>query len=201
MLRRASVVFSFVALACAAAPGAARMPAVAPGVRAGAIPLGGLTSEPARTKLEAAFARAIPVEYGTRRWWASPRRLGAGAAVNAAVSDALEAQRRKRIDLHVSWSGRAVHEFVASLAKSFDRAPVDAQLVSVGSTGPVIRQAKLGLAVRELILRRELELELQRGLRVPISLPTRAVPAKRTRAKFGPIIWIDRGSNTLRLYN
>jgi len=201
MVRRVSVLVSFVALACAAAPGAARMPAIAPGVRVGAIPLGGLTSEPARTKLEAAFARAIPVEYGTRRWWASPRRLGAAAAVNTAVSEALGARLGKRVDLRVNWSGRALHEFVASLAKSFDRAPVDAQLVSVGSAGPVIRQAKAGLAISQVILRRELGLELRRGLRVAISLPTRIVPAKQTKATFGPIIWIDRGSNTLRLYN
>ena len=68
------MLFGFVALACAAAPGAARMPAIAPGVRVGAIALGGLTSEPARTKLEAAFNRSIPVESATRRWWASPTR-------------------------------------------------------------------------------------------------------------------------------
>src|SRR5437870_1570526 len=98
MLRRAAVLVAFVALACAAAPGAARMPVIAPGVRAGAIPLGGLTSEPARTRLEATFARAIPVERGTRRWWASPKRLGAGAAIDSAVSEALRAQSGARVD-------------------------------------------------------------------------------------------------------
>ncbi len=192
---------AFVALACAAAPGAARMPAIAAGVRAGAIPLGGLTSEPARSKLEATFARAIPVKHGTRRWWASPQRLGAGAAIDSAVSEALGARTGARVDLHARWSGSAVRKFVDAVAKSFDRKPVDAQLIRVGSTGPLIREAKPGVAVRRARLERELKVALQRGVRAPLVLPARTLPAKRTKAKFGPIIWIDRGSNTLRLYN
>ena len=192
---------AFVALACAAAPGAARMPAIAPGVRAGAIPLGGLTSEPARAKLEATFARAIPVKRGTHRWWASPQRLGAGAAIDSAVSEALGAQAGAPVDLHARWSGSAVRKFVDIVAKSFDRKPVDAQLVRVGRAGPVIRNAKPGIVVRRAKLARELKTALQRGLRSPLGLPTRTVPAKRTKARFGPIIWIDRGSNTLRLYD
>src|SRR2546430_10124097 len=112
MLRRAAVLVTFVALACAGAPGGARMPVIAPGVKVGAIPLGGLTSEPARTKLEATFARAIPVERGTRRWWASPKRLGAGASIDSAVSEALGAQTAARVGLHARWSGSAVRQFV-----------------------------------------------------------------------------------------
>jgi lipoprotein-anchoring transpeptidase ErfK/SrfK len=201
MLRRASVLVAFVALACAAAPGAAHMPTIAPGVRAGAIPLAGLTSEPARAKLQATFARAIPVKYGTRRWWAPPQRLGAAAAIDSTVSAALGAQAGASVDLHARWSGSSVRKFVDAVAKSFDRKPVDAQLVRVGSGGPVIREAKPGLAVRRARLARELKAALQRGVRAPIVLPTRPLPAKRTKAKFGPIIWIDRGSNTLRFYN
>jgi len=200
MLRRAFVLVAFVALACAAAPGATHMPTIAPGVRAGSIPLGGLTSEPARAKLEATFARAILVAHGTRRWWASPQRLRAGAAVNSTVSAALGAQPGAHVDLHARWSGSSVRKFVDAVAKSFDRKPVDARLVRVDTSGPVIRQAKPGLAVRRARLARELKAALQRGLRAPLVLPTRALPAKRTKAKFGPIIWIDRGSNTLRFY-
>src|SRR5207245_7401654 len=114
---------------------------ISPGVRAGAIPLGGLTSEPARAKLEATFARAIRVTHGTRRWWASPQRLGAGAAIDSTVSTALGAQPGAHVDLHARWSGSSVRKFVDAVAKSFDRKPVDAQLVRVGVGGPVLRQA------------------------------------------------------------
>jgi lipoprotein-anchoring transpeptidase ErfK/SrfK len=148
-----------------------------------------------------AFARPIPVERGSRRWWAPPQRLGARAAIDAAVSAALGARAGAHVDLHARWSGSAVRRFVDNVAKSFDRKPVDAQLVRVGSGGPVIREARPGIVVRRAKLERKLTRALERGVRSPLLLPTRAVPAKRTKAKFGPIIWIDRGSNTLRLYD
>ncbi len=200
MLRRVAVLVTFVALACAAAPGAAHMPAIASGVRAGAIPLGGLTSEPARARVEAAFTRAIPVERGTRRWWVWPQELGAGAAVDAAVSQALDAHPGTSVELHVHWSKASVRRFVDLVANNFDHRPVNAQLVRVGKRGPVIRKQEPGAVVRRALLRRKLERALAAGARGPIVVPVRVLPAARTRARFGPIIWIDRGSNTLRLY-
>jgi hypothetical protein len=200
MIRRAAVLVVFVALACAAAPGAARMPTVAPGVRAGALPLQGLTSEPARVKLEALFGRPIAVELGSLRWSATPEQLGAKAALDAAVEEALNARVGELVSLHVRWSEGSLRRFVDNVAKRVERKPVDAELLSVGSTGPVIRSARPGRTLRRLVLERELELELQHGTRMPLVAPTRLVPAARTNARFGPIVWIDRGSNTLRLY-
>src|SRR5690349_15232416 len=78
MLRRSVVLVAFVALACAAAPNAARTPSFAPGVIVGGVYLGGLSSEPARARLAADFDRPIPVVYGTRRWAVSLQQLGAG---------------------------------------------------------------------------------------------------------------------------
>ena len=46
-----------------------------------------------------------------------------------------------------------------------------------------------------------LERALSNSLRSRIAVPTRPVPAQQTRSDFGSIIWISRGSNTLRLYN
>jgi lipoprotein-anchoring transpeptidase ErfK/SrfK len=46
-----------------------------------------------------------------------------------------------------------------------------------------------------------LERALSHGLRSRIAVPTRPVPATQSRSDFGSIIWIDRGSNTLHLYN
>ena len=66
MLRRTVILVAFVALACAAAPNAARTPTIAPGVIVGGVYLGGLSSEPARARLAADFDRPIPVVYGTQ---------------------------------------------------------------------------------------------------------------------------------------
>ena len=78
---------------------------------------------------------------------------------------------------------------------------MNASLVSVGSSGPVISDSQDGIAVRRPLLRMRLERALGHGLRSRIAVPTRPVPAQQTRSDFGSIVWVDRGSNTLHLYN
>jgi lipoprotein-anchoring transpeptidase ErfK/SrfK len=139
---------------------------------------------------------------GKRRWWASPQRLGAGAAIDGAVSGALHAQPGASVGLDVDFSARQLEKFTAYVARTFDREPVDARLVGVEQNGrPKIAEAVPGIAVRQSLLRRELELELQRGTRNSIVLPTRPVQAKVRRANFGSVIVISRGANTLWLYD
>src|SRR4051794_155655 len=97
------------------------MPAAAPGVVALGVPVAGLTSEPARLRLERAFSRSIPVMHGSRRWWVSPERLGSSADIDAAVSDALDARPGERVAVHIEWSGKEVRRFVAQLAHKLNR--------------------------------------------------------------------------------
>jgi lipoprotein-anchoring transpeptidase ErfK/SrfK len=201
MIRRAFVLVVFVALACAAAPGAARMPTIAPGVIVGGVYVGDLTSEPARAELAAGFARPIPIVDGKQRWVASPQRLGAGAAVDSAVEQALDAKPGTEIAVDVRWSAKKVERFVDAIASRVDRPAVDAQLVSVSRAGPVISEAKPGIGVRRRLLQLRLERALERSLRTRIAVPTRPVEAEKTREAFGPVIWIDRGTNALRLYD
>jgi lipoprotein-anchoring transpeptidase ErfK/SrfK len=201
MIRRAFILVAFVALACAAAPGAARMPTIAPGVIVVDRYVGGLTSEPARAALAARFDRKFAVVYGTHRWWVSPRRFGAGASIDDAVSRALAAPPRTRIALRVRWSQAKVAQFASEVARTVDREPVDAKLVSISSGGPQITPSQDGLAVVEGVLAKRVERLLARNLRAPVAVPTRPVPATKTVAAFGPVIWVDRGSNTLRLYD
>jgi len=201
MLRRAVILFALVALACAAAPNAARTPTIAPGVIVGGVYVGGLSSEPARARLAADFDRPIPVVYGTRRWTVSLDQLGAGASVNAAVTNALDARPGATFGLRVRWSSKKVQRFVDGIAKGIDESAVNASLISVGSNGPVISDSKDGVEVRRPLLRMRLERALSRGLRKRIAVPTRPVPAQQSRSDFGSIVWIDRGSNTLHLYN
>ena len=177
------------------------MPAVAPGVHVLSVPVGGLTSEPARLRLESEMARSIPIERGTQRWWASPLRLGVGAAIDASVTAALSSPPGQNVEMHVTWAKEDVRRFVTRIAHRFDRDAVDATLIGVSRAGPVIRDAKPGIAVRQIALQRALERRLREGTRTPIALPTRTVRATRTRATFGSVIWIDRATNTLRLYD
>ena len=87
MLRRAVVLVAFVALACAAAPGATRIPSIAPGVIVSGVYVGDLTSEPARAQLAEEFARPLRVVYGKQHWVAYPQQLGGGATIDRAVAE------------------------------------------------------------------------------------------------------------------
>src|SRR3954467_7980627 len=120
MLRYTVILVAFAALACAAAPNAARTPTIAPGVIVGGVYLGGLSSGPARAGLPADFDRPIPVVYGTRRWTVSLDQLGAGASINAAVAKALDAQPGATFGLRVRWSTEKVQQFVDGIAKGID---------------------------------------------------------------------------------
>ena len=201
MFQRAAVLCVFALVACAAAPASSQMPAIAHGVRVEGVAVGGLTSEPARARLAKAFSRSIPVVDGKRHWWASPRRLGAGAAIDTAISNALNAAPGARLQLSVRYSDAKLRRFVRGVARAMDRDPVDAKLAGLGAAGPEITDGVAGLAVRQSLLRRELALELQRGVRESIGVPTRPVQPAVTRATFGPVIVISRSANTLSLYD
>jgi hypothetical protein len=202
MLQKAGVLLGFALVACAAAPASSQMPAIAPGVNVAGVAVGGLTSEPARAKLETAFSRSIPIVRGKRHWWGSPQRLGAGAAIDAAVSNALHATPDTRVRLHVAYSKKQLRKFVANIARTVDRDAVDAKLVGLAADGgPDITDGAHGIAVRRALLQRELELELQSGLREPIGLPTRPVRPSVTRDNFGSLIIINRSAESLRLYD
>jgi len=201
MIHRVFIFVVFVALACAAAPGATRMPTIPPGVIVSGVYLGDLTSEPARAQLSTGFDRPIRVVRGSRHWVASPQRLGAGAAIDDAVNKALAARPGTEIAVDVRWSGKKVRRFVERIARDVDRPAVDAALITVSSSGPVISEEQPGVAVRRRLLERRLERALENSLRGRIVVPTRPIEPTRTRATFGPVIWISRGANTLHLYN
>src|SRR5260221_8084618 len=201
MRRRSLILILFAALACAAAPDAARTPEVAPGVQLGAVDLGGLTAEAARTLIESSLAKPIPVVAGDVSWYAWPDRIGLRASPDRGLAAALGAQPGERLAVPSRWSQKRVERFVAQVAAGFDKPGVPAQLVTVAHGKPVIREARPGVAVNQTVLARELAAELRIGAREAVSIPTRPLRAKKTRATFGPVIWIDRGTNTLRLYD
>jgi len=201
MLRTAGVLIVFALLACAAAPASSQMPAIAPGVTVAGIKVGGLMSEPARAKLTKAFSRSIPVVHEKRRWWASPQRLGAGAAIDVAVADALSARPATALDVEVSVSKQELRWFTAHVAQGFDRKPVDAQLIGLGTNGPSFQKESWGIAVDRQKLQQRLARAFQQSSRKPVALPVRLLRPEQTVERFGPVVIIWRGENTLRLYD
>jgi lipoprotein-anchoring transpeptidase ErfK/SrfK len=185
-----------------AAPDAARKPVViAPGVSVAGVKVGGLTSEPARTRIEKAFGRPLRLAFGQKRWRISPRYLGANAAVDAAVARALRSASRARVDLKVSATRPRIRRYVQHLDRLFSRDPVDAAVVGVRRGRPAFSPAKAGLAVRRSEMTNAIAYMLRTNKRTPLPLLTKPVPAAVTAENFGAVIVVFRESKRLTLFD
>lgn len=188
-------------IACTAAPAAERFQTIAPGVRVFGAHVGGLTLDPARQRIEAALERPIAIVYRGEVLTVTPQQLGAKAHVDVALRSALSARAHSRIDLRVGYSQVAVARYVAQLARRYNRPPQPARVVGATARGPVIREGKVGLAVEQPTLTAALAQQLATGARRPLVLLMQAVPPQRTAANIGPVIVVNRATNTLRLYS
>jgi lipoprotein-anchoring transpeptidase ErfK/SrfK len=201
VLRTLAALLLAAGLACAAAPAAAPTRVIPAGVSVSGIRVGGLSAEPARLRVEAAFARPVLIAYKHKTLRISPRQVAAAISVDTAVGAALAATPRSKIALPVHYSTTKLNKLVAFLAHRYDRAPTDTRVVGASAAGPEFATPKSGLAVNTRTMRAALAQLLQEGARAPLQLLTRPVPAKRVPANFGPVIVITRGANSLRLYD
>jgi lipoprotein-anchoring transpeptidase ErfK/SrfK len=201
VLRTLAALVLAAGLACAATPAAAPTRAIPAGVSVGGVRVGGLSAEPARLRIQAAFARPVSVAFGGNVLQVTPRRVAAAIGVDAAVSSALAATPHSEIALPVDYSPKKLDLLVAVVAHRYNRPARAARVTGASAAGPEFAPAKPGLAVDTKTLRAALVQLLQDGTRAPLQVLTRPVPAKRTVASFGPVIVITRGVNTLKLYN
>jgi lipoprotein-anchoring transpeptidase ErfK/SrfK len=200
LLRTLVAIVAAAGLACAAAPASTPTRSIPLGVSISGVTVGGLSSEPARARVESAFERSIRVTFRHRNIWIRPDELGAGLSVEAAVTSALAATPGSRIALPVRYSHKEVATVVRRLARRFDRAAVDSTVIGAAASGPVYSPAKAGLAVDRRTMASALTQVLRNGTREPLTLLTHPVAPKLTPGTFGPVIVITRGTNTLRLY-
>jgi hypothetical protein len=199
--RLLAATFFFLITLGVAAPDAARKPVViAPGVTVAGVKVGGMTSEPARARIERAFGRPLRLAFGKKRWRISPRYLGASAAVDGAVTRALRAGPRARVNLTVTPETARIRRYVQRLDRLFAREPVNATVVGVERGRPSFSPAKPGLAVRRTEMTNAIAYVLRTNQRTPLELLTKPVPAEVTVENFGPVIVIFRESKRLTLF-
>jgi lipoprotein-anchoring transpeptidase ErfK/SrfK len=185
-----------------AAPDAARKPVViAPGVTIAGVHVGDLTSEPARTRVEKAFGRPLRLRYGSKRWRISPRYLGANAAIDKAVADALHSGPRARVSLEVSATRPRIRRYVQRLDRLFAREPVNASTIGVVNRRPAFSPAISGRAVRRDEMTNAIAYMLKTNQRTPLPLLIKSVPPAVTPENFGPVIVIFRDSKRLTLFD
>ena len=201
MLRTIAALIIAAGLACAQAPASQRTHLVPGGVTVAGVRVAGLSAEPARARVESAFARPITVVYRGKPTTISPHAVGASVDVTSAISSALAATPGSRIAVPVAFSQKQARAVVAKLAARLDRAAVSTSVVGATAAGPTFSATKQGLAVDQRTMRAAIGQLLRDGTRAPLQVLTHPVAPKVTVANIGAVIVVTRGANTLRLYD
>jgi lipoprotein-anchoring transpeptidase ErfK/SrfK len=187
--------------ALASAQAAADPQAAIPlGVTISGVQVGGLTAEAATTAVQQGFQTPLELQLGATQILVTPDVLGATPVVDKAIEQALTAEPNSVIPLDVSLVPGQTAAFVATLAKRYDRAPVDSKLF-LRQLRPWLSQEQPGRKLDRRGALRDIAAALSDGVRTGITLTQANVRPKVTRANFGPVIVIRRTSNRLFLYD
>jgi lipoprotein-anchoring transpeptidase ErfK/SrfK len=172
---------------------------IAPGVSIGGVNVGDLTADEAIVEVNAAFAEPLVLIAPRSRLAVTPKRLGAVAAVRAAVTRALRAPAGTVLKLRVSLSRARTSNYLAVVARRFDRKPVDSQLV-LRDMRPWVSKQQTGRGLRRQRAMASIFTALAANERLPLRLEFLELKPRITRSSIGPVIVIRRGSNRLYLY-
>ncbi len=172
---------------------------IAPDVTVGGVQVGGLTADDAFEAVDSAFLQPLPLLVLRHRVLVTPDQIGATALVQAAVDRALTAAPGTALSLRVKLNRPKSQAFVASVARTFDRKPVDAKVL-LRNLRPWIRKQKPGLALRRMPALASIFTAFVANSREPVRLRVRGIAPRVTTRGVGPVIVIRRGSNRLYLY-
>jgi lipoprotein-anchoring transpeptidase ErfK/SrfK len=183
------------------APAAAEdPPAMIPtGVTIAGIDVGGLAPDVASATVLEAFAEPLELEIGTTRVLVTPDILGATPVIDRAIERALVAQPYTAITLGVALTPGAIADFVAQLAKRFNRPAVDTKLF-LRNLRPWLSKERAGRSLVQRQAIRDIATALVAGKRELLHLKLKPLKPKITRRNFGPVIVIRRNSNRLFFY-
>jgi lipoprotein-anchoring transpeptidase ErfK/SrfK len=167
---------------------------------AGEVLVGGLSPAQATEAVKAYFARPLTLRMGTRTFRVTPKDLGASAYVGDAVTRARTAAPGTNVPLKVEAPRPRLERYVRTLAKRFDRQPVDAEL-RLRNSKPFVTKEQPGRRMRQVLAVRDLFRSLKTHARDAIALRPEEIRPATTRATVGDVIVIRRGLNRLFLYD
>ena len=183
------------------APTVPRPTTIAAGVTVGGeVLVGGLSPAEATAEVKAFFARPLTLKVGKVALRATPRQLGASAYVGDAIRRARVAFPGANVPLKVAAPRRHLEWYVRTLAKRFDREPVDSKLL-LRNSKPFVTKEKVGRRLPQALGVRHLFRSLKTHLRAPLVLRPETVRPTTTRRSVGDVIVIRRGLNRLSLYD
>jgi lipoprotein-anchoring transpeptidase ErfK/SrfK len=174
---------------------------IPPGVTIGGIAVGGLSPEAATFTVQERFEQGLPLLFNGRpRLAPSPYVLGATARIEQAVERARSAQPGQEVGLTVLINGDKTRSYVQSVARRFNRHPVDAAVV-LRRLRPKIVPERMGVTVVRAELTAAIHRRLTAMSRVPVKIRTQKTKPEVTSRSFRSTIVIHRGSNRLELFN
>ena len=218
-----------VVLACAGSVFAydtSRSDAIAKGVTVGAIDVGGLSADAARTKLRASMLdrlkRPLVVVAGETRFPLTAREAHIEADVDAMVDAAVKRGRggsilertwrgltggvvKSNVAPAVAYSRPAVQRLVDKVRVTMTRKPVDADITVTGSRVQV-RKSKIGLAVDPRALRAKVQRALvsdisgSRELRADLRKIPPQVTTKGLAKRYPVVLTVDRTRYKITLF-
>jgi lipoprotein-anchoring transpeptidase ErfK/SrfK len=197
---------------------------IAEGVEIGGIDVGGMTADEATkvvdAKLVEPLQKHVTVNFDGVKYKLSPEKLEVSSDVDGMVDRALEESQDGglptrvwryatggEVDASISpqltYSGKALNEFIEKVAAEVNRDPVDASIEPTAtSLSPVKGQD--GLAVREEELHAKLESAVQSPTERRVALPVERVEPEVTTdelaAQYPTYLTLDRGSFQLNLW-
>ena len=172
-----------------------------PGVGISGIPVGGLTPEAATDLVRERFEQPLRLVLDRRHRLApSPSALGAKAHIDEAIARARISEPGAQVQLPVVVDGQVLRGYVLSVARRFNRRPVDAQ-VFLRHLKPVVVPDRPGLIVNRLELTQRIIAHLRATRRTAVRIRGKALAATTPRSMFRSVIVIGRGSNRLLLYH
>ncbi len=182
-------------------PTVPRPTTIAAGVTIGGeVLVGGLSPAKATAEVKAFFGRPLTVKVGKVTLRTTPRRLGASAYVGDAIRRARVAFPGANIPLKVAAPQQHLEWYVRTLAKRFDRKPVDSRLL-LRNSKPFVTKEQPGQRLRQVLAVRDLYRSLKTHVRNPLVLRPEAVRPTTTRTSVGDVIVIRRSLNRLFLYD
>jgi lipoprotein-anchoring transpeptidase ErfK/SrfK len=174
-------------------------PQIPPGVTISGIPVEYMTADEAELAVGEAFATPLPVRFRQRTFALDPGRY-AVPQIRRAISYALQARPGTTVRLPVTLRRDRVSGWTATLAKRFERKPVDATL-RLRNLRPWISKERPGLTVDRARATTAILVRLSSHSRKPVVLKPTLVNPAVTRLNYGSIIVIRRGSKGLYLYD
>jgi lipoprotein-anchoring transpeptidase ErfK/SrfK len=189
--------------AVAIAPSAGSPRTIENGVRIAGINVGGLDAGQASQQISARFGTPLRFRFGQHRWKVPSERLGLGlaAAVDDAVSRGLSADRGDDVPVRIEVDREKVRSYVSKLEERFGSSPEDARIEKLDAGQPVLAAEQWGLTVRRGTMVAGITRTLKTRIRQEIPVVTKTLKPTVTRANFGPVVVIHRGSNRLALFN